>query len=169
MSASIAARTSPRGRPVPGAMRPSASRLSYPPGCATGEIFATGRPRSVTTKVSPALTLASHRLAYRRSSRIPTVFMCDMVAHLHPRVVSGSSPKSQRCGLGRSSAQRSRSPPQFVKWVVVPHDRSTVSPYVAAKSIGCEQRRTDMANITAHNGIDVDQLVQTIDSPAPSM
>ena len=59
---------------------PSRSSLARPAGIVLSST-ATGRPRSVTSMVSPAATLRRMALASLRSSRTPTRSMCDMVAH----------------------------------------------------------------------------------------
>ena len=95
-SESKARRTSPSGRPGPGAIRPSATSASYPPPSRIGIILATGRPRSVTTTASPPRTLASHRLASLRNSLTPMVAMCDIVA-------PGNASQRERRPIGSSA------------------------------------------------------------------
>src|SRR6266852_6894221 len=47
----------------------------------SGKIRATGRPRSVTSMVSPSITRRIRTLAFWRNSRIPALIMGSVVAH----------------------------------------------------------------------------------------
>ncbi len=82
----------------------------------TGAILAMSVPRSVTPTTSPSRTLASTRVAYWRSSRIPTVSMCYNVAHGcgHRFVDNYSLRRRQRHSCDSPQApERFREPTEF--------------------------------------------------------
>ena len=92
--------------------RPVSTRLCQP-ASRNGESRATGRPRSVTVKVSPPATSFSHRLACWRRSRTPIDLMCYKIAL---RLSSSAEVRYDSVSQSRTWSSTSSGPVTLTTW-----------------------------------------------------